>query len=134
MKVRANKVPRSAAGRSEGATPHWPSTSLVDGSVLRVCAPSCLPSSSVVLVFLGVVSDWGRCGKACGEAVVLTSEEQGMSRPKPWEVSDELWELIEPLIPQPHRPYGHPGRKRIDDRKTLQGILFVLYTGIQWDF
>ena len=57
-----------------------------------------------------------------------------MSRPKPWEVSDELWELIEPLIPQPHRPYGHPGRKRIDDRKTLQGILFVLYTGIQWDF
>ena len=57
-----------------------------------------------------------------------------MSRPKPWEVSDELWELIEPLIPQPHRPYGHPGRKRIDDRKTLQGILFVLYTQIQWDF
>ena len=28
----------------------------------------------------------------------------------------------------------HPGRKRLDDRKVLCGILFVLYTGIPWEF
>jgi transposase len=26
------------------------------------------------------------------------------------------------------------GRKRLDDRKVLCGILFVLYTGIPWEF
>lgn len=57
-----------------------------------------------------------------------------MTRPKPWEISDELWALIEPLLPRHERRYRYPGRKRIDDRKTLQGILFVLYTGIQWEF
>lgn len=57
-----------------------------------------------------------------------------MSRPKPWEISDDLWALIEPLLPRPRRRFRYPGRRRIDDRKTLQGILFVLYTGIQWEF
>jgi transposase len=43
------------------------------------------------------------------------------------------WAAIEPLLPRRERRYRYPGRKRIDDRKT-QGILFVLYTGIQWEF
>jgi transposase len=41
-------------------------------------------------------------------------------------VSDELWELVEPLIPEVERRYRFPGRKRIDDRKVLTGILYVL--------
>jgi transposase len=49
-------------------------------------------------------------------------------------VSDELWELIEPLIPTVPRRYRFPGRKRIDDRKVLTGILFVLRTGIPWEY
>jgi Na+/melibiose symporter-like transporter len=53
-----------------------------------------------------------------------------MARPL---VSDELWELIEPLIPKVARRYRYPGRKRIDDRKVLSGILFVLKTGIGWE-
>jgi transposase len=53
---------------------------------------------------------------------------------KPWEVSDELWAVIEPLLPKHERRFRYPGRKRIDDRKTLQGVLFVLYTGIQWEY
>lgn len=57
-----------------------------------------------------------------------------MARPKPWDVDDELWSLIEPLLPTVERRRTHPGRKRLDDRKVLQGILFVLYTGIQWEF
>jgi transposase len=50
---------------------------------------------------------------------------------RPWEVEDGLWELIEPLLPQVERRLRHPGRKRLDDRKALCGILFVLYTGIR---
>ncbi len=57
-----------------------------------------------------------------------------MSRPKPWEISDELWAVIEPLLPRHERRYRYPGRKRINDRRTLQGVLFVLYTGIQREF
>jgi transposase len=49
-------------------------------------------------------------------------------------VSDELWELVEPLIPRVERRYRFPGRKRIDDRKVLSGILFVLQTGIPWEY
>ncbi len=57
-----------------------------------------------------------------------------MVRRKPWEVSDELWAVIVPLLPKHERRFRYPGRKRIDDRKTLQGVLFVLYTGVQWEF
>src|SRR5919108_650998 len=49
-------------------------------------------------------------------------------------VSDELWRLVEPLIPNVERRYRFPGRKRIDDRKVLTGILFVLQTGIPWEY
>ena len=49
-------------------------------------------------------------------------------------VSDELWELVEPLIPKVERRYRFPGRKRIDDRMVLTGILFVLQTGIPWEY
>jgi transposase len=49
-------------------------------------------------------------------------------------VSGELWAWIELLLPViPHRA-GHPGRRRLDDRKVMSGILFVLYTGIPWEF
>jgi transposase len=50
----------------------------------------------------------------------------------PWIVSDELWERIEPLLPRVERRFRYPGRKRLPDRQALQGILFVLYTGIAW--
>jgi transposase len=57
-----------------------------------------------------------------------------MARPRPWEIDDELWALIEPLLPKVERRRTHPGRKRLDDRTVLQGILFVLHTGIQWEW
>ena len=47
-------------------------------------------------------------------------------------VTDELWEAIEPLLPEePTKPKG--GRPRIDDRQALTGILFVLKSGIPWE-
>jgi transposase len=46
--------------------------------------------------------------------------------------SDELWEMIEPLLPEkPPKPKG--GRPRVDDRAALTGILFVLKSGIPWE-
>jgi transposase len=50
-------------------------------------------------------------------------------------LDDELWELIEPLLP-PAKPrrFRYPGRKALDNRKTLTGILFVLRTGIGWEY
>ena len=50
----------------------------------------------------------------------------------PWIVSDALWSRIEPLLPKVERRFRYPGRKRLPDRQALQGILFVLYTGIAW--
>src|SRR5947209_3491586 len=50
----------------------------------------------------------------------------------PWAVSDELWSRIEPLLPRVERRFRYPGRKRLPDRRALQGILFVPYTGIAW--
>ncbi|MGA6159120.1 transposase [Stenotrophomonas sp. NPDC087984] len=52
----------------------------------------------------------------------------------PWIVSDDSWARIEPLLPVVPRRTDHPGRKRLDDRRVLCGILFVLYTGIPWEF
>jgi transposase len=52
----------------------------------------------------------------------------------PWIVSDDLWERIEPLLPRWEYALPKLGRKRIPDRQVLQGILFVLHTGIQWEF
>jgi transposase len=47
-------------------------------------------------------------------------------------VSDELWEIIEPLLPpEPPKPKG--GRPRMDDRAALTGIVFVLKSGIPWE-
>ncbi|QDT00670.1 IS5 family transposase [Adhaeretor mobilis] len=47
-------------------------------------------------------------------------------------VPDELWERIEPLIPE-QLPKPNGGRPPIEDRKVLTGILFVLKTGIAWE-
>jgi len=54
-------------------------------------------------------------------------------RAKPWEVPDGLWERIEPLLPKKQRRFRYPGRRPLDDRRVLQGILFVLHTGIGWE-
>ena len=47
-------------------------------------------------------------------------------------LSDEKWKQIQHLFPTPPaRPRG--GRRRVDYRCVLTGILFVLKTGISWD-
>jgi transposase len=48
-------------------------------------------------------------------------------------VSDELWAAVEPLLlPDRAKPKG--GRPRASDRAALAGIIFVLRTGIPWEY
>jgi transposase len=72
------------------------------------------------------------CGNAGDGVVIEQACEEGSAatvvRP------EELWERIEPLLPVVPRRADHLGRKRLDNRKVLSGILSVLYTGIPWEF
>lgn len=50
-----------------------------------------------------------------------------------WRIPDELWERIEPLLPElPPHPLGCC-RPRVPDRDAMNAILLVLRTGIQWN-
>src|SRR5688500_10721480 len=44
------------------------------------------------------------------------------------ELGDQQWELMAPLLPKPKRK----GRPRAEDRRTLNGILWVLRSGARW--
>ncbi|MBZ0263230.1 transposase, partial [bacterium] len=60
---------------------------------------------------------------------------------KPWILTVDLWKRFEPLIPprpgrDPNKEYERKpgaGRKSADPRRTLEGILYVLSTGCQWN-
>jgi putative transposase len=55
-----------------------------------------------------------------------------MARTHPWEVSDELWDRVAPLVP-PAPSHALGGRPRLPDRQAFAAILYVLRTGIQWN-
>jgi len=50
-----------------------------------------------------------------------------------WRIPDELWAVIEPLLPpgKPHPLGCH--RKRVDNRAAMDAIFLVLRTGMQWN-
>ena len=48
------------------------------------------------------------------------------------ELTDEQWEIVEPLIPKPPRREDGKGRPRREDRETLNGILWILRSGARW--
>jgi transposase len=49
-------------------------------------------------------------------------------------LTDEQWELIEPLFPQPKRRKDNRGRPWASNRACLEGILWILQTGAAWRF
>ena len=62
-----------------------------------------------------------------------------MAKIRSWEVSDEFWKRVEPLIPKRTRESGKAflrkpggGRKPMPERRVFEGIVFVLRTGCQW--
>lgn len=46
-------------------------------------------------------------------------------------ISDRQWSVLEPLLPR--QDYSKGGRPRADDRKVLEGIIWILRTGAQWN-
>jgi transposase len=58
-----------------------------------------------------------------------------------WELSDELWKKIEPLLPKPKSRLRGRGKKKkniggrppAERRTVIAGILYVLRTGCQWN-
>ena len=58
--------------------------------------------------------------------------EQEEPLPTIWEVTDELWAQISPVVRELDPPKA-TGRKRVDARKQLEGIIFRLRTGCQWN-
>ena len=48
------------------------------------------------------------------------------------DLTDEQWEVVKPLIPAPPKRSDGRGRPRVDDRKILDGILWVMCTGAPW--
>jgi transposase len=64
------------------------------------------------------------------EAKTRTS---GVQPPRYWGMPDALWERIQPLLPpRPPHPLGCH-RPRVDDRRAMDAIFFVLRTGCQWN-
>ena len=52
--------------------------------------------------------------------------------PTIWEIPDDLWERIEPVILELDPPKAK-GRKRVNQRKMLEGIIFRMRSGCQWN-
>ncbi len=53
-----------------------------------------------------------------------------------WRIPDTLWARMEPLLPAPPSPRKHPlgcHRPRVPNRDAMDGIVFVLRTGCQWN-
>ncbi len=49
-----------------------------------------------------------------------------------WEIDDGLWELIRPLLLR-YSPPKRTGRPLADWRKVINGIIYRLRTGCQWN-
>jgi transposase len=48
-------------------------------------------------------------------------------------ISDELWAVLEPLLPVHHNTHRFGGgRPRVPDRRCADAIFYVLRTGCQW--
>jgi transposase len=50
-----------------------------------------------------------------------------------YRISDEFWERIEPALPRLPKKKHRSGRPRLSMRVVLEGIFYVLRTGIQWN-
>src|SRR5579859_3381618 len=70
---------------------------------------------------------------AAGAVMDSTNRSSGVQEPRYWGMPDALWERIQPLLPpRPAHPLGCH-RPRVDDRRAMAAICFVLRTGCQWN-
>jgi len=62
----------------------------------------------------------------------METPEEPKPEPTIWRIPDDLWELLAPILEAkyPKHPFD---RKRVDLRRVLDGILYKLRTGCQWN-
>lgn len=63
--------------------------------------------------------------------MTTTATAKAKDDPTIWEVDDALWERVQPLLII-HKVRKKPGRPRKDDRKILNGLIWLARTGAQW--
>ena len=63
---------------------------------------------------------------------VAVSGVAGKPLPTIWEVPDELWLRVEPILLRRYPP-AKTGRPRTDLRRVLDGIIYRLRSGVQWN-
>jgi len=52
--------------------------------------------------------------------------------PTIWEIPDDVWPLIQTILDE-HYPAKPKGHRRVELRRVLNGIIFRLRTGCQWN-
>ena len=59
--------------------------------------------------------------------------ENAKELPTIWRVPDELWDKIAPILAQ-YDPPKTTGRRRMDQRLALDGIIYRMRSGCQWNY
>ena len=60
------------------------------------------------------------------------TRRQTKSLPTIWEVSDDLWKIIQEILDDLDPPAA-TGRPRTGQREALNGIIYVMRSGCQWN-
>ena len=60
------------------------------------------------------------------------SRYKNKNKPTITKISDKLWDMIDPILPR-EKPNNTVGRPVIPFRKVLDGIVYVLRSGCQWE-
>jgi len=66
--------------------------------------------------------------------MTMNTQQDKPDKPLPtiWRVPDELWHNIEPILSELDPP-AKTGRPRIDPRAALDGMIYRMRTGCQWN-
>ena len=59
--------------------------------------------------------------------------ENAKELPTIWRVPDELWDKIAPILAR-YDPPKTTGRRRMDQRLALDGIIYRMRSGCQWNY
>jgi transposase len=65
-------------------------------------------------------------------AVRVSASAAAKSLPTIWVLPDEVWVRVEPILLRLYPP-ARTGRPRADLRRVLDGIIFRLRSGVQWN-
>lgn len=95
---------------------HWQEAYIVPGEadMLETVAVEHFDES-----YRGLVALWRACAETIKRREIAVTTTP---------LTDRQWERIRPALPSAN----HQGRPRADDRRTLDGILYVLRTGCRW--